>query len=115
MKNSPHNTGDIKYTGSISGSERDPGGGHGKPTTLFLPGESHGQRSLAGYSPQCRKELGTSDLACKQSFSVTFSQAASWQIPPATRGQLARVFVQLPVTLISNSASSLLIVSFSAP
>ena len=22
-----------------------------KPTPVFLPGESHGQRSLAGYSP----------------------------------------------------------------
>ena len=25
-----------------------PGGGHGNPTPVFLPGESHGQRSLAG-------------------------------------------------------------------
>ena len=27
-----------------------------QPTPVFLPGESHGQRSLAGYSPQGRKE-----------------------------------------------------------
>ena len=27
------------------------------PTPVFLPGESHGQRSLAGYSPWGRKEL----------------------------------------------------------
>ena len=27
------------------------------PTPVFLPGESHGQRSLAGYSPWCFKEL----------------------------------------------------------
>ena len=26
---------------------------------LFLPGESHGQRSLAGYSPQGREESDT--------------------------------------------------------
>ena len=26
-----------------------------QPTPLFLPGESHGQRSLAGYSPWGRK------------------------------------------------------------
>ena len=26
------------------------------PTPLFLPGESHGQRSLAGYSPQGHRE-----------------------------------------------------------
>ena len=28
-----------------------------KPTPVLLPGESHGQRSLAGYSPYVRKEL----------------------------------------------------------
>ena len=28
-----------------------------QPTSVFLPGESHGQRSLAGYSPWSRKEL----------------------------------------------------------
>ena len=27
-----------------------------QPTLVFLPGESHGQRSLAGYSPWGRKE-----------------------------------------------------------
>ena len=27
-----------------------------QPTTVFLPGKSHGQRSLAGYSPQGHKE-----------------------------------------------------------
>ena len=27
-----------------------------QPTPAFLPGESHGQRSLAGYSPKGRKE-----------------------------------------------------------
>ena len=28
-----------------------------QPTPVFLPGEFHGQRSLAGYSPWSRKEL----------------------------------------------------------
>ena len=28
-------------------------------TPVFLPEESHGQRSLAGYSPWCWKELDT--------------------------------------------------------
>ena len=27
-----------------------------QPTAVFLPGKSHGQRNLAGYSPWCRKE-----------------------------------------------------------
>ena len=48
-KNPPANAGDIRNTGSISGSGRSPGGGHGNP--VFLPGESHGQRNLVGYSP----------------------------------------------------------------
>ena len=29
----------------------------GQPTLVFLPGESHGQRSLVGYSPWGHKEL----------------------------------------------------------
>ena len=31
------------------------------PTPVFLPGELHGQRSLAGYSPRGRKELDTTE------------------------------------------------------
>ena len=34
---------------------------HGKPTPVFLPGESPGQRSLEGYSPQGHKELVTTE------------------------------------------------------
>ena len=41
--------------GSIPGSGRSPGEGNGKPTPAFLPGKSHGQRSLAGSSPWGRK------------------------------------------------------------
>ena len=35
--------------GSVPGCRRSPGGG--QTTLVFLPGESHGKRSLAGYSP----------------------------------------------------------------
>ena len=42
---------------SSPSSGRSPGGGNGKPTPVLLPGEAHGQRSLAGYSPWGRKEL----------------------------------------------------------
>ena len=34
------------------------------PAPVFLPGTSHGQRSLVGYSPWGRKESDTTDLAC---------------------------------------------------
>ena len=32
-----------------------------QPTLVFLPGESHGQRSLVGYSPRSRKESDTAE------------------------------------------------------
>ena len=33
-----------------------------QPTPVFLPGESHGQRSLVGYTPWGRKESDTTEL-----------------------------------------------------
>ena len=36
-----------------------------QPTPVFLPGKSHGQRSLAGYSPWGRKRVGQ-DLVSEQ-------------------------------------------------
>ena len=33
-----------------------------QPTPVFLPGESHGQRSLAGYSPQGLKESDMTEV-----------------------------------------------------
>ena len=55
VKNLSANAGDMRDMGSIRGSEGSPGGGHGKPLqSIFLPGESHGQRSLAGHSPSGR-------------------------------------------------------------
>ena len=45
--------------GSIPDLGRSLGEGNGQPTPLFLPGKSHGQRSLAGYSPWGCKELDT--------------------------------------------------------
>ena len=32
-----------------------------QPTAVLLPGESHGQRRLAGYSPHVRKESDTTE------------------------------------------------------
>ena len=49
IKDLPTKAGDIRDMGSIPGSGRSPGEGHGNPL-VFLPGESYGQRSLEGYS-----------------------------------------------------------------
>ena len=51
VKNPPANAGDVRDIGSISGSGRSPAGGHGNLFHGELPGEFHGQTSLAGYSP----------------------------------------------------------------
>ena len=40
-----------------------------QPTPVFLPGKSHGQRSLAGYSPWGRKESDTTERANNLVFS----------------------------------------------
>ena len=56
-KNPPANAGDEREAGSVPGSGRSPGEGHGNPLRYsFLSGESHGQRRLASYSPWGRKE-----------------------------------------------------------
>jgi len=46
-KESACSAGDL---GLIPGLGRSPGGRAWQPTPVFLPGESHGQRNLAGYS-----------------------------------------------------------------
>ena len=52
-KESTCNAGDP---GSISGSGRSPGGGHGNPLQYSCLENPHGQSSLAGYIPWGRKE-----------------------------------------------------------
>ena len=50
VKNLPGSAGDVRDVGSFPESGRSPGGGM-QSTPVFLPGESHGQRSLVVYSP----------------------------------------------------------------
>ena len=56
VKNPPANAGDIREAGSISGLGTSPGGGNGNLLQCSCLEESHGQRSLVGYSPWGRKE-----------------------------------------------------------
>ena len=48
-------------TGLIPGLGRSPWRRECLPTLAFLPGESHGQRSLEGYSPWGREESDTTE------------------------------------------------------
>ena len=52
VKNLPTNAGDIRDADSIPGLGRCPGGRHGNPLQYSCLENPHGQRSLAGYSPQ---------------------------------------------------------------
>ena len=51
VKNLPANTGDVKRCGFTSQVGKIPWRRAWQLILVFLPGESHGQRSLAGYSP----------------------------------------------------------------
>ena len=56
VKNPPANARDIRDVGSIPELGRSPRGGYGNSLQYPWPGESHGQRSLMGYSVQVHKE-----------------------------------------------------------
>ena len=45
-------------------------------TPVLLPGQSHGWRSLVGYSPWGRKELDTTELF---TFFPFFFRGSSWE------------------------------------
>ena len=55
---SAHNVGDLS---SIPGWENPLWRRKWQLTSIFLPGESHGQRSLVGYSPWGNEELDTTE------------------------------------------------------
>ena len=61
VRNPPANAGYVRDAGSIPGSGRSPGGGHGNPLQCSCLENPHGQRNLADYSPWGRKESDTTE------------------------------------------------------
>ena len=61
VKNPPANARDTRDASSIPGSVRFPWRKKWQPTPVFFPRESHGQRSLVGYSPWGCKESDTTE------------------------------------------------------
>ena len=53
------NAGEAKDAGSIPWVRKIPWRRKWQPTPLYLPGNFHGQRSLAGYSPWGHTHAGT--------------------------------------------------------
>ena len=62
VKNPSANAGDARDVGSIPGSGRSPGGGHGNPLQYSCLEKLHGQRRLAGYSPWGHKESDMTEV-----------------------------------------------------
>ena len=55
-KEPPVNARDVRDVGLIPGSQEDPLEEGMTTHSSILPWKHHGQRSLVGYSPPCRKE-----------------------------------------------------------
>ena len=78
IKNPPANAGDMRcrldpWVRKLPWSRK------WQPTPVFLPGESHGQRSLVGYSPQgCKQPDTTVMTVCVLTVA---HQAPLWDFP----------------------------------
>ena len=117
-KEAAANTGDIRDAGLIPGQE-DPQKKEMATHPVFLAGEFHGQRSLAGYSPWGRKELDmtegvtnafTHDGICFQgqvrsnSKKLTLAGYSPWKFPPEIVSPLlAKTIFQNRLRLLHNT------------
>ena len=63
----------VGDSGLISGLGKIPWGREWQPMLVFLPGQSHGQRSLAGYSPWGCKESDTTEMTNGQPTAGIYS------------------------------------------
>ena len=72
----------MRDPGSIPGLARSPGEGISNPFQYPCLGNSHGQRSLAGYSPWGPKELDTTEqLTCTHADIFTVCLFFPWDMP----------------------------------
>ena len=89
----------LRGAGLMLGSGRSPGGRHRNP--LQCSGESHGQRSLVGYSPWGRQELDmtkATSVACRRcTLEVTCRQRRRCSFTHTLHANF--LFVKLPCDL----------------
>ena len=83
---------------SLAAPGRFLGGGRGSPFQYasipgMKPGESHGQRSLAGYSPEGCKESDVTEHACMYT-----SERRSYHLLSATEDLVTSEAIYLPKT-----------------
>ena len=92
------NAGDL---GSIPESGRAPWRRGWLPTPVFFPGETHGQRSLAGYSPWGHKELDTTEWLAPEISTLDNSNDHTWrnneiELLELLKGRKQRIRIQKP-------------------
>ena len=81
VKSPPANAGDLRLLGCIPGwGKFIPRRRLWQPTPVFLPGESHGQRSLEGYGP-----WGHNEWARSEQFNMPAGEQACLKAIPTTR------------------------------
>ena len=75
---------EIRDAGSIPGSGRSFGEGHGSPLQYFLPGESHEQKSLVGCSLYDHTELDMTEATqqARTSLNINFSCTYILEVSP---------------------------------
>jgi len=101
VKNPP-NAGDARDSGSVPGSGRSPGEGHGF-TPVFLPEELHRQRRLAGYRPWGCKE---SDVA-ERVHTHTHTHTRDRSLHPARFPKLLQTLQKTSVWLRGQQVQNL--------
>ena len=67
VKNLPANAGDVGFNPWVG---KIPKRREWQPILVFLPGKSHGQRSLVGCSPQGHKELDMTERLNNNNISI---------------------------------------------
>ena len=80
-----------------------------QPTPVFLPGKSHGQRSLVGYSPSGHKELDTTACTCIGQDRYTLLSDTKWplvNLPPKSCTKYLPVWGRSESESVSCSAVS---------
>ena len=88
-KESTCNVRDTGDKGLIPGLGRFPWRRSWQPTLVFLPEESHGQRSLVGYSPWGHKESDTTE-------QLHFTMALVW-LPRSVVKRISLLMQETPV------------------
>ena len=96
VKNLPVSAGDTTDLGSVLEAGRSPGEGNDNPLQYFLPGKSHGQRSLGGYSPWGHKESDTTERAHATPYKEEFVNKAQEGSTVCLLGQLSSANGFLP-------------------